>query len=268
MQESIFYSLYKHRGLLFKLIQRDVAGRYRGSVMGGLWSLITPVLMLLIYLFVFGVVFNARRSGVEPGSGMADFGLWLFAGMLVHGLFGECLTRAPSAVVGQPSYVKKVIFPLEILPLVVVGSAFFHALVGIGVLLCGLCIVRGGISETVLWLPLVWLPLILLCAGVTWLVAALAVYLRDIGQMTGLVATVLLFLSPIFFSASSLPEHYRPLLKLNPLTVPIEMSRSILLDGMAPVWGVLGMHSLMGVVVAWLGLATFQKLRPGFADVL
>ncbi len=234
--------------------------------MGIMWSLVTPVLMLCIYLFVFGVVFNPRSASSQAGLG--EVALSLFCGMLVHSLFAECLGRSPGIIVSQANYVKKVVFPLETLPVIAVGSALFHYLISLLVLLLFILALNGAIPPTVGLLPLVVVPVILLGAGIGWLISALAVYLRDIGQITGLLSTILLFLSPVFYKSSSIPEQYRYLLQLNPLTIPIELSRDVLLNGIAPDWYLLGIHTVASAVFCWLSFACFQKLRKGFADVL
>jgi lipopolysaccharide transport system permease protein len=258
-------SIFRHRHLLTRLVTRDVAGKYQGSFAGVLWSLITPLMMLCIYMFVFGWVFNPRRAA--PDANLTEFGLMLFAGMLAHGLLSECLIRSTSAVLAQPSYVKKVVFPVELLPLTVVGSACVQYLIGLAVLLGAIALVQG-LSWHVLLLPVVMLPLVLLSAGVALAVSALAVYLRDIAQVTGLLSTVLMFLSPVFYPLSALPEAMRGWILLNPLSVPIEASRAVLLHASLPDWGQWGLHGLACAVLAWFGWAIFQATRRGFADVL
>ncbi len=259
-------ALRQHRSLLARLVRRDVASRYQGSAAGLLWSLATPLLMLAVYLFVFGYVFTPLRAA-GAGSTLPTFGLGLFAGMLTHALFADCLVRAVHAVLGQPSYVKKVVFPVELLPLTVLGSALVQYAIGWGVLLVATALVQG-LSPAIVLLPLVTLPLLAVCAGVALGIAALSVYLRDIGQLTGLASTVLMFLSPVFYPLESLPEWLRRWMHLNPLTFPIEASRDLLLRGVAPDWAAWGAYGLAGLGVLWLGWATFQALRRGFADVL
>jgi lipopolysaccharide transport system permease protein len=224
------FMLAIHRHLLMQLVVRDVAGRYKGSIGGLAWTVIQPVLMLAVYLFVFGLVFNPRRGASAPAGDLTAFGLSLFCGMLVHGLFSECLIRAPGVIVSQPAYVKKIVFPLQLLPLVVLGSALFHFAVGLAVLLTGALIFGHPPGWTILWL--LGGPAGALRAGVAWLFASLGVFLRDIGQLTGLAATVMMFLSPVFYPLEALPAQYRWMAYANPLTVPIEAVRDVLLrDG-------------------------------------
>jgi lipopolysaccharide transport system permease protein len=259
-------SLWGNWALVRALVVRDVVGRYRGSVLGVLWSLFHPLLMLVVYTFVFSVVFNARwNAGSESKT---EFALVLFAGLIVFNVFTECVNRAPSLVIANANYVKKVIFPLEILPWVNMGAALFHALVNLGVWLAFFTLIFGWPHLTVLWLPLVVLPLILFVMGLSWFLASLGVYLRDVGQMMGIVTTMLLFLSPIFYPASALPERYRSILQLNPLTPAIEMVRDVLMWGRHPDVWLLAMHLAVALVVSWLGFAWFQKTRKGFADVI
>ncbi len=260
-------SLRQHRSLLLRLVRRDVASRYQGSSAGLLWSLATPLLMLAVYLFVFGYVFTPLRTPAGEGGHLPTFGLGLFAGMLTHALFADCLIRAVHAVVSQPSYVKKIVFPVELLPLTVLGSALVQYAIGWGVLLAATAVVQG-LSPAIVLLPLITLPLVAVCAGVALGIAALSVYLRDIGQLTGLASTVLMFLSPVFYPLESLPAGLRRWMHLNPLTFPIEASRDLLLRGVTPDWAAWGLYCVAAAGVLWLGWLTFEALRRGFADVL
>jgi lipopolysaccharide transport system permease protein len=262
---ALVRSVIRHRGLLRQLVIRDVSEKYRAAAGGLLWPVITPVVMLGVYVLVFGVVFRVR-VGQAPAGNLAEFGVFLFCGMQVHGLLAEALTRAPAAIVGQPSYVKKVLFPLELLPLTQVAGAYLHYLIALAVLFAACALVRG-VTWTMLLMPAAVLPLLVLSAGVSLALAALAVYLRDITQVTGLLATVLLFLSPVFFPLQALPAWLRPYLYLNPLTVPIETARALLYG--SPVdWAAWAGHAALCLAAAWLGWAFFQATRRGFADVL
>jgi lipopolysaccharide transport system permease protein len=259
-------SLWRNRSLARTLVQREVVGRYRGSFMGILWSFFNPVFMLLVYTFVFSVVFKSRWGG---GSGSkTEFALVLFAGLIVFNLFAECFNRAPGLILANVNYVKKVVFPLEILPWVALGATLFHALISLGVWFIAYFVFFGVPHITVLLLPLVILPLLLFIMGVTWGLASLGVYLRDVSQFVGIVTTVLMFLSPIFYPDSALPEKYRHLLLLNPLTPAIEQARDVLFWGKVPDMTILFVSLLVAALIAWLGFAWFQKTRKGFADVL
>jgi len=262
----VFLSLWRFRDLIWQMSKREVISRYRGSTLGLLWSFFHPLFMLTIYTFVFSVVFQARWG--KEIHNQAEFALILFAGLIVYSLFAECVNRAPGLVLGNANYVKKVVFPLEILPWIAMGSALFHAAVSIGVLLLFQLALYFSLPWTVLTLPLVLFPLILFTVGISWFLASCGVFLRDVGQTVGLLTTALLFLSPVLYPFSALPESFRHYLLLNPLTFIIEQARDVLLWGKMPHWAGLGLYSLCSLLVAWLGLVWFQKTRKGFADVL
>lgn len=259
-------SLWKNRSLIAQMTKREVIGRYRGSVMGLAWSFFNPVLMLAVYTFVFSEIFSARWVGVDTGKG--GFAILLFVGMIVHGLFAECANRAPSLVMSNSNYVKKVVFPLEILPVITLGSALFHSCISLVVLLIAQVLIAHTMFWTALLFPLILVPLILGTLGISWFLASLGVYLRDVGHVITVLTTVLLFLSPVLYPVAALPEVYRPWLQMNPLTYIIEESRSVLLFGNMPHWGSLGIASLIGLVFAVMGFWFFQKTRKGFADVI
>jgi lipopolysaccharide transport system permease protein len=259
-------TLWRNKNLIKTLIKREVIGRYRGSVLGILWSFFNPVLMLIVYTFVFSVVFKARWS--SGGDSKTEFALILFAGLMVFNLFTECTNRAPGLILSNVNYVKKVVFPLEILPVVSFGAASFHTAVSFGVWLLFFLLYFGLPPLTALLLPITILPLILFTLGISWFLASLGVYLRDVGQFIGIATTSLLFLSPIFYPVSGLPEKYQSLLLFNPLTPVIEQARDVLIWGKTPDWLFFGSSLAISAVVAWLGFAWFQKTRKGFADVL
>lgn len=260
-------SFWRNRQLILALTKREVVGRYRGSVMGIAWSLFTPILMLMVYTFVFSVVFKARW-GLAGEESKDSFAIMLFVGMLIHGLFAECLNRAPSLVLANPNYVKKVIFPLEVLPWVVLGSALFHGTISLLILLIAQLILTQQLVWTVLLFPCVLVPLVFASVGFAWFLAGLGVYVRDIGQVTGMVTTVLMFLSPVFYPISALPAKYQTWLQLNPLTFIIEEGRNTLIFGKVPDIGQWSIMLAVGLFIAWAGFVWFQNLRKGFADVL
>jgi len=259
-------SLWRNRELIRVLTQREVLGRYRGSFFGILWSFFNPLFMLAVYTFVFSVVFKARWGGGSDSK--SEFALVLFAGLMVFNLFSECINRAPGLILANVNYVKKVVFPLEILPWVALGTSLFHGVVSLSVWLLAYAIFFGIPHLTVLYLPLIILPLTLFIIGLSWFLAALGVYLRDISQLIGVGTTVMMFMSPVFYSAKALPEGYRNLLYLNPLTPPIEQTRAVLYWGQMPDMGLFLVCLLASLCVAWLGFVWFQKTRKGFADVL
>lgn len=264
---SLVTSLWRNRGLIGQLARREVVGRYRGSFLGLAWSFFNPILMLTVYTFVFSVVFRARW-GVDGDESRTQFAVVLFVGMIVHGLFAEVANRAPSLILGNVNFVKKVVFPLEVLPAITMGAALFHTLISLCVLLVALLLLQGGIPWTAVFLPVVILPLVVLTLGVAWALASLGVYIRDVGQTIGIITVVMLFLAPVFYPISALPEAYRPWLLLNPLTFIIEELRAILIWGRGPHWIGMGLYSIVALATGWLGYAWFQKTRKGFADVL
>ena len=258
------------RSLILSLVRREVTGRYRGSAFGMLWSLLTPLFMLAVFTFVFGYVMKSRWQipGAAPTEhSTAEFAVILFAGLLVNQFFSEVLSGAPGLIVGNGNYLKKIVFPIQILPIVSVGAALFHVLVSLLVLL-GFVWVVFGLSWTVLLTPVVLAPLAVLTLGLAWFLASIGVYFRDIGQIVPPVLTAVMFLSPMFFPRTALPEWLQPYLSFNPLTIPIEAVRDVAVFGVMPDWTALGYYSLAALLVALLGEQFFQKTRRGFADVL
>jgi lipopolysaccharide transport system permease protein len=264
---AFFVSPWKHRALIWQLVRREVVGRYRGSVGGLLWSFLNPLLLLAVYTFVFSTVFRSRWSP-DGDESRVDFALILFVGMIVHGIFAECVNRAPRLILENVNFVKRVVFPLEVLPWVAMGATLFHAAISLLVWAAAFLIFRGYLPWTTLWLPLVLLPLVVLTVGVAWFLAATGVYLRDVAQTTGIFTAVLLFVSPVFFPITAIPEAWRPLITASPLTFPIEQARAVLVWGRMPDFGGLALYALAALAVAFAGLAWFQKTRRGFADVI
>ena len=223
--------------------------------------------MLAVYTFVFSVVFKARW-GTDGDESKTQFALVLFVGMIVHGLFAEVLNRAPGLILSNVNYVKKVVFPLDVLPVIAMGAALFHASISLAVLLIAFALFNGYLHWTIIFVPVVLLPLVILTLGVAWIFASLGVFLRDVGQTVGIITTVMLFLAPIFYPVTALPEEVRPLIMANPLTFIIEEARGVVILGRMPEWTGLGIYTLAATAVAWAGFAWFQKTRKGFADVL
>lgn len=251
---------------MHNLIRREVVGRYRGSVLGLLWSFFNPVLMLATYTFVFSVVFKARW--LAGSDSRTEFALVLFAGLMLYNFFAECVTRAPGVILTNTNYVKKVVFPLEILPVVIMGSAFFHFLVSLFVWLIFYLIFFGLPPPSGVLLVILLFPFILMTLGLSWFLASIGVYLRDVSQVITLATSALMFLSPIFYPITALPEDYRWLLQINPLTFIIEQARDVMIWGNGPDWSGLAFYTLLAAMIAWGGFAWFQKTRKGFADVL
>lgn len=262
---ALIKSFWCNRQLILQMTKREVVGRYKGSAMGLAWSFFNPVFMLMVYTFVFSVIFKSRWGGEDS---KAQFAVVLFAGMLVNNLFSEVLNRAPGLILSNVNYVKKVVFPLETLPFISMGAALFHAVISLVVLVLAFFVFNGYVQWTAVFLPVVILPLIIMTLGIAWILASIGVFLRDVGQTIGIITTVMMFLAPVFYPITAIPEDIRPWLMLNPLTLIVEQTREVLIWGNLPSWSSLGIYSLVAVVVAWVGYAWFQKTRKGFADVL
>ncbi|RQH08629.1 ABC transporter permease [Paraburkholderia dinghuensis] len=259
--------LVQHWDLLRDLVKRDFIGRYKGSVLGVAWSLLNPLLMLAIYTFVFSVAFKARWGGHSDESKVA-FAIVLFSGIIVHTFFAECLNRSPSLVTSHANYVKKVVFPLEILSWMALLSAFLHFLVSFGALLA-FCILSGTtLHIQALLIPLALIPLILMTMGASWILASLGVYLRDLSQVIGMLVTITLFLAPIFYPIDSLPSAYKVVLQWNPITLPVIQLRNLLLFGNPFQWYPWAVSLVFGLGIFQAGYWWFQKSRRGFADVV
>jgi len=265
---SLVRSLWGNRQLIVQMTKREVLGRYQGSAMGLAWSFFNPVFMLLVYTFVFSEIFKFRWSEDGGDASRAQFALVLFVGMIVLSLFSEVINRAPSLVVANVNYVKKVVFPIELLPVVAMGTSLFHSLISLGVLLAAFGLFSGYLNWTAVFIPLVLLPLVILTLGLAWILASLGVFLRDVGHTVAIVTTVLLFLSPVFYPLAAVPERFRPVIMANPLTFIIEQGREVLIWGHLPNYLGLGIYTLLATAVAWVGYAWFQKTRQGFADVI
>jgi lipopolysaccharide transport system permease protein len=263
---EIFASFWRNRQLIQALVMREFLGRYRGSLFGVLWSFFNPVLLLVIYTFVFGVVFRARW-GSEEGSRI-EFALALFAGLIPFNLFAECFSRAFSLILVNPNYVKKVVFPLEILPWVVMGSALLHAFISFAVWLVVYMFLVGFPPHSIIVFPILLLPFIFFIMGITWMMASLGVYFRDLGQINSLIITTLMFLSPVFYPITALPSWIQVYAYLNPLTWPIEQIRQTLWHGNFPALNPFIAYSIFSLLIAGLGFSWFQKSRKGFSDVL
>ena len=259
---------FRRLSLFIQLTRRDIEARYRGSALGIVWSMLTPLMMLAVYTLVFGTVFKSRWAGSDDHASASQFAVILFAGLIVFQLFSDVILRAPTIIIANANLVKRVVFPLELLLPVVFGSALFHASISFLILLPFIFLVFGELHPTLVYLPLVLAPLAVLCLGIGWFLASIGTFIRDIGQIVGTMTTALLFLAPIFFPLTALPEWIRPALVFNPLTIPIEQMRQIAIFGHEPDFVALGIYSAVALVVAVFGFTWFQKTRKGFADVL
>lgn len=252
--------------LVFTMAHRDVMGKYNGSMFGFLWAIINPIFMLAVYTFAFGFIFKAKWAGV--GDNPFDFALALFPALLVFNYFSDCVNRAPSMITGNTAYVKKVVFPLETLPLMACVSALFNFLVGILVWILAFFILKSDFHFTVFWMLIIAVPLFIFTAGVSIFLSALGVYLRDVQQFVGILTSAMIFMAPVFYSLESIPEKFRGYIELNPLTTFVELSRSVTfmgenLDFVAWSW-----IAIVSIVFFVLGIRWFNFTRKGFSDVL
>lgn len=260
--------VWRHRGLFCQMLKRNIVARYRGSVLGIVWSFAHPLMMLTVYTFVFGIIFKARWGVDALDDNRAAFPLIMFCGMAMFSIFAESCNMAGNLIVQQANLVKKVIFPLELLPLLTVCTAFFFGLAWFFLLSVGIFCFLGVPGWTMLLLPLTLLPLLLLSAGLAYVISALGVYLRDIPQLVAVAVQILFFMTPIFYPVSLVPEKLRMLLLLNPLTPIVEESRKLFLYGTQPDYTVcLGLLAV-SLLIFQTGFCCFAKMKKGFADVL
>ncbi|UTA54194.1 ABC transporter permease [Lysobacter soli] len=251
--------------LLRQLIGRELAVRYRTTMLGAFWLVLQPLLMLAVYTLVFSGIFKARWHGAATTT---DFALMLFAGLIPFAFLSEVLATAPTTISAQPNFVKKVVFPLEILPVVKVAAAMVGALIGVGLLLTVQAIRGSGPSPWALTAPLVLLEMVPMLLGLGWMLSALGVYLRDIQQVVGIVTSILLFLSPIFFPPEAIPAELRVLIDFNPLVAPIQQLRNVTVMNSAPDFVSLLPHFLCSVAFSIVGYVFFRRVSKGFSDVL
>lgn len=259
---------WKNRYLIASLGIRDVAQRFRSSKLGMFWAVIQPLAVVVMYYFVFAVVFNNRWG--RPDEPRGEFVLALFAGFLVYNLFADIVSRSPTLVTGNPNYVKKLVFPLEILPFVPAVAALISAAINFAILLAVFVLVR---RDTPFWadvlLPFLLLPVLLLALGFSWFLSTICTYFKDVAHAVPLVLQALVFLSPVLYSMDRVPNGMiRETMSMNPLRIPIELVRALLLDGRLPDWTSYGCSMLAALAVYFLGYTFFRRTRLGFADVL
>lgn len=260
-------SVREHGFILRSLVRNEILTRYSNTLLGILWSLVNPLVMILIYSFVFGVIFEVR-FGRAAATGEMPYGIVLFSGLLLHIFIAETLLRSQGIILENTNYVKRVIFPLEILPVAVLLANLVHAAIALAVLVVVILAAGHAIPVTAVLLPVVWAPFVVMVLGLAMFVSSLGVFVRDIGQALGFLMTILMFSSPILFPAEMLPEEIRPWLVLNPLSVIVEQTRAVLLWGEMPDWRILGNYTGVAVVIAWVGSWWFLRSRKGFADVM
>lgn len=259
--------LLENKYLFLQMLKREIQGRYRGSQLGFLWAFMYPVLMLLVYTFVFGMVMKVKWG--VAGQDNLGFGLILFAGLLLHGLLAEVLLGAVGLITGNSQYVKKVVFPLPILTMVSVANGLFHLGLGTLILIVMVLATGGQLYWTILLVPVVLLPFIVFLIGISYFVSVLGVYVRDLSQFIGVMVTVMLFLGPIVYPFEQVPDSIKfYVLWFNPLTIVVEQFRAVLLFGELPDWSLLGTYSVFAVLMFVLGVWFFNKTKDGFADVI
>lgn len=259
-------SAWKNRVLLLRLTRREIETRYRGSFLGVLWSLVVPIALLAVYTFVFSMVFEARWQSTVNNRG--NFALVLFSGLIVFNLFAECLNRAPSLMLQNVSYIKKVVFPLEILPWVTLFAALFNAVVSFAVLLIGYVLLIGIPPVTALLIPILLIPFLFLTLGLSLFLASIGVFIRDLQHVIGVITMMLMFLTPIFFPLAAIPEHFRKIIQWSPLSISVEEVRDVLFFSAQPDFALWTIYAGASCLVAWLGFAWFIKTKKGFADVV
>lgn len=260
-------TLWGHRSLVWQFVVRNVEIRHKGSHLGLVWSIVNPLLMLSLYVFVFGFVFGGSFNRMH-GETRVDYGLGIFVGLSLFHFVSEVLGQAPAVIVSNPNFVRKVVFPLEILPVATVGASFFHFLISIALALLGIATIGPGLSWGVLWLPVVFAPVLLWALGVAWMISALGVFFRDVSQMMQFLTMALMFASAIFYPASKIPEAAWAVLRFNPLIHAVELSRDAALWNMPLSMPALGYLYASGIGACVLGYIAFRRLRPAFADVV
>ena len=268
---GLWMNLWQRRDLIWQFTVREVAGRYKGLNFGILWSFINPLLMLGIYTFVFGCIMHVtwnRSINGDPKPPFSEFALTLFCGLTVFNVFAECLGRAPTLIVSNPNYVKKVVFPLEILPVTVFGGAIIHGLISFIILMLFMFLIAGKLQLTALLFPIVLLPLVFLCLGVGWMLAALGVFFRDISYAMTILTQALVYITPVFFPMAALDDRFKIFMYLNPLSAVVENGRSVLLWGDMPDWSWLAKTTVVSLVFMQVGYIFFMKSKKAFADVI
>jgi lipopolysaccharide transport system permease protein len=260
-------NLYNHRNLIRQFAWRDVVTRYKGSYFGMIWSFVTPLMLLAVFSFVFSVIFKSKW-GVSPDEGKFQFAMTMFCGMTVFNIFGECISRAPTLILQYPNYVKKVVFPLEILPVAALGSSLINAALSLAILIPAVLLFSHAWPSTIYLFPLVLIPICAFALGFGWFLASMAVFIRDIAQPVSVIVQMLFFISGIFFPPSAIPEEIRSFVQLNPLVGILEDARRTLMWGQYPDWSSLALVTLFSLIVMQLGYLWFMRTKRAFADVI
>lgn len=262
----MFNILWSNKYLLLKLTRKDIAQRYKGSILGIIWLVVIPIIMLCIYTFVFSEIFQAKWGGMTQDK--FDFALMLFCGLSAFNMIAEVMSRSCSLIANNTNYVKKVIFPLEILPTVITLSALFNCIISYLILILANLFLRGKISPIIMYWFLAVIPLILLCLGLSYLFSSISVYLKDMSNIISVLITILMYASPIFFSVENVPNTYRKIILFNVITPIVENLRNVMLNYTGLDWGKYLISLALTIVILVVGYITFKKTKEGFADVL
>lgn len=259
--------LWRHRELLWQFTRRNFELTLRGSHLGLAWSFLNPLLLLGLYVFVFGFIFGGH-FGMIPNETKVDFALALFLGLTIFGLTAEVLATSPMIITSSPNFVKKVVFPLEVLPAAAVGASIFRMLIGLVFTLVGIIVLGPGFHPSLLWLPVIILPVVLGCLGAAWLISSLGVFFQDISQVMNFLTQAIMYASALFYSSKIIPPAAWTVLRFNPVLLAIELSRNAALWHQAINFRQLGYLYASGLLICYFGHFVFRRLRPAFADVL
>ncbi|MGH7369426.1 MAG: ABC transporter permease, partial [Candidatus Methylomirabilaceae bacterium] len=257
--------LYRHGALIRNFVKRDLQARYRGSAIGLMWSVVHPLVMLGLYTYIFSSILRVRVGAAE---GTGSFAIYLFCGLLPWNAFAEALNRSTGVVLEHANLIKRTIFPSQILPIYPVVSGIFNQLIGLGILLVALLVTSHPFSSLLLLLPAVLLFQFALTVGLAWIVAGLTVFVRDLGQLVGMVLTIWVFLTPIFYPPTLVPEQLRFLLAANPMYALVESYRCLILKGQLPPSADLAVLAFVALPVFVLGYWMFTRMQGAFADVI
>ncbi|MDY6971268.1 MAG: ABC transporter permease [Thermodesulfobacteriota bacterium] len=264
---SIVFHLLQYRDLIKQLARREVLYRYKGSYFGITWAFIQPLFKLAVYTFVFSVIFE-NKWGISPQEGRLGFAMALFVGILTFNILEEVGNAAPTLILNHANYVKKVIFPLEILLVVKQIGTLIHSLFGMVILIAGLIMVNHQLNWTIIMLPLVWFPMVMLSLGLGYFLSSIGVFVRDVGATVGIFITMLFFLSPIFYPLKAVPEDLRIFCQLNPIAIFVEDARRVVLWGQYPHWPWFFAGLVFSTLVFVFGFIWFMRSKNAFADVM
>lgn len=264
---QISIALLKNKDLIAQFTSREIHGKYKGSILGIFWSLIHPLALLLIYTFVFGMIFGARWPESKSNS-LVEYSVTLFCGIIVFGILQECIGRAPTLITANPNLVKKVIFPLEIMPVSVLMAALFHGGIGLLLLITMNLLVNGVINWTLVFLPIILIPLVFLILGLSWFLSSFGVFLKDMGPIINLFSMVWFFLTPVFYSIKNVPEKLQWLMYLNPMAYIVESFRRTVIWGELPGYKLYIVWMIISFLIMMLGYAFFKLTRKIFADTV